>query len=164
MATAWTSTPSDGFRPFVRNLLIKLDKICQPTRLAATMSLDHKVKTGSPEREAIVGKQAELIGARSHRAGHPKRTEPGRPRRARRLRAADIHPLAECCRGSPRRVQPKPVGGAWAGEPTPGRRERPPREPPSLGLALSVTPPSVIRNRQHGGAFHCRASRRPSDC
>jgi len=32
METAWTSAPSYGFRPFVRNLLIKLDKICQPTR------------------------------------------------------------------------------------------------------------------------------------
>jgi putative transposase len=32
METAWTSTPSYGFRPFVRNLLIKPDKICQPTR------------------------------------------------------------------------------------------------------------------------------------
>src|SRR5712691_1988099 len=32
MEIAWTSTPSYGFRPFVRNLLIKLDKICQPTR------------------------------------------------------------------------------------------------------------------------------------
>src|SRR6266702_8269025 len=31
MDTAWTSAPSYGFRPFVRNLLIKLDKICQPT-------------------------------------------------------------------------------------------------------------------------------------
>jgi hypothetical protein len=32
METAWTSTPSYGFLQFVRNLLIKLDKICQPTR------------------------------------------------------------------------------------------------------------------------------------
>ena len=32
METAWTSTPSYGFRPFVRNLLMKRDKICQPTR------------------------------------------------------------------------------------------------------------------------------------
>ena len=36
MEIAWTSTPSYGFRPFVRNLLIKLDKICQPTRANAT--------------------------------------------------------------------------------------------------------------------------------
>ena len=36
METAWTSTPSYGLRPFVRNLLIKLDKICQPTRSIAT--------------------------------------------------------------------------------------------------------------------------------
>src|SRR6266566_3334970 len=33
METAWTSTPSYGFRQFVRNLLIKLDKICQATSL-----------------------------------------------------------------------------------------------------------------------------------
>ena len=32
MDTAWTNIPSYGFRPFVRNLLIKLDKICPPTR------------------------------------------------------------------------------------------------------------------------------------
>jgi hypothetical protein len=31
METAWTNTPSDSFRPFVRNPLITLDKICQPT-------------------------------------------------------------------------------------------------------------------------------------
>ena len=34
MDTAWTNIPSYGFRPFVRNLLIKLDKICPPTRVA----------------------------------------------------------------------------------------------------------------------------------
>src|SRR5215475_7464606 len=32
MDTAWTSTPSYGLRQCVRNLLIRLDKICQPTR------------------------------------------------------------------------------------------------------------------------------------
>ena len=31
----WTSTPSYGFRQFVRNLLVNLDKICQPTRAKA---------------------------------------------------------------------------------------------------------------------------------
>jgi hypothetical protein len=36
METAWTSTPSSGLRQFVRNLLIKLDKICQPTRPVPT--------------------------------------------------------------------------------------------------------------------------------
>jgi hypothetical protein len=38
METAGTSTPSYGFRQFVRNLLIKLDKICQPTRSLPTAS------------------------------------------------------------------------------------------------------------------------------
>src|SRR5215813_9031259 len=36
METAWTSTPSYGLRQFVHNLLIKLDKICQPTREQTT--------------------------------------------------------------------------------------------------------------------------------
>ena len=39
METAWTNTPSDSFRPFVRNPLITLDKICQPTRWFAIVFL-----------------------------------------------------------------------------------------------------------------------------
>ena len=47
METAWTSTPSYGFRPFVRNLLIKLDKICQPTRhLISVLGACPRIKVG----------------------------------------------------------------------------------------------------------------------
>ena len=159
-AAACACDRDGGIAPILRHAEVRC---AQLYRAGAAPYGHRKVITGSQEREAIVGKQAELIGARSHRVGHHKRTGPGRLRRARRLHAVDIHPLEECCIGSPRRVPPNPVGGAWAGDPTPGRRERP-QASYRCGARTQRHAPVVIRNRQHGGAGTCRASRRPSDC
>src|SRR6266511_1136943 len=71
METAWTSAPSYGFRPFVRNLLIKLDKICQPTSGATHTSRQ------SPE-PGFTASRSSLLGTRQ---GSGQRID-GLPRRA----------------------------------------------------------------------------------